>query len=227
MQLYRNLLLAGLIAALLACPLEADAALQATVDRQEVLPGETITLTLRQDELASAEEPDLRTLEQYFQILDIRRSQQVNIVNGYRTESMDWIIVLLPKDAAVTMIPPIRAGAATTAPIAISQVFPSDTDQDARPELFVEAEIEETEGFVGAEILYTVRVYDKGKMQSGTLRPPDSDFVSPRRNLVLSRSRLRFSKHECDRSPSPTAAATAASSAISLIAPVKEAHFAR
>jgi hypothetical protein len=173
MQLYRNLLLAGLIAALLACPLEADAALQATVDRQEVLPGETITLTLRQDELASAEEPDLRTLEQYFQILDIRRSQQVNIVNGYRTESMDWIIVLLPKDAAVTMIPPIRAGAATTAPIAISQVFPSDTDQDARPELFVEAEIEETEGFVGAEILYTVRVYDKGKMQSGTLRPPE------------------------------------------------------
>lgn len=173
MRPHRTFLFLALVAAILAGSVPAEATLRATVDRQEVLPGETITLTLRQDDPNSAAAPDLSVLEEYFQILDIRQSRQVKIINGDRTESTDWLVVLLPNNASVTTIPSIRAGAETTAPIRVSMVVPEKGTRADRPEVFVEAEVEGTEGFVGAEVLYTVRVYDKGKMQSGTLRPPE------------------------------------------------------
>jgi hypothetical protein len=201
MTLDRKSLAMALLAAILAFASPADAALQANVDRQEVLPGETITLTIRQDDLSSAREPDLRVLEKDFQVLDVRRSQQVQIINGDRSESMDWVVVLLPNNAGVSAIPSLRVGAETTAPIAIRMVALPRGETDSRPELFVEAEIETAEGFVGAEVLYTVRVYDQGKMQSGTLRPPEvpgaaieSSGDSTSREVILDGQ--RYNLHE-------------------------------
>ena len=106
MHLHRKLLAGGLLAILLASTSPVAAALQASVDRAEILPGETITLTLEQDDPTAVAEPDLRQLEENFQILDVRRSQHVTIVNGDRSESSSWVVVLLPNDANVTRIPP-------------------------------------------------------------------------------------------------------------------------
>ena len=201
MNLYRKGIMASLLVLVLTSAAPARAALQATADRTELLPGETITLTLRQDEPGAVREPDLRALEENFQILDVRRSQQVTIVNGTRSEIMEWVVVLLPNNADVSRIPPIRAGTQTTQPIAISTVAPARQGQQERPALFVEAELEESEGVVGSEIIYTVRVYDQGNMQSGTLRPPEipgaaieSSGESSNRQVILDGQ--RYSLHE-------------------------------
>jgi len=201
MHLHQKLLAGGLLAILLASTSPVAAALQASVDRAEILPGETITLTLEQDDPTAVAEPDLRQLEENFQILDVRRSQHVTIVNGDRSESSSWVVVLLPNDANVTRIPPIRAGRQTTAAIPIATLPAAAEDAGSRPALFVEAELEESEGFVGAELIYTVRVYDQGKMQSGTLRPPEvagaeieTSGESSNRQVILDGQ--RYSLHE-------------------------------
>lgn len=201
MHLHRKLLAGGLLAIVFASASPVAAALQASVDRAEILPGETITLTLEQDDPTAVAEPDLRQLEENFQILDVRRSQHVTIVNGDRSESSSWVVVLLPNDASVTRIPPIRAGRQTTAAIPIATRPPAAEEAGSRPALFVEAELEESEGFVGAELIYTVRVYDQGKMQSGTLRPPEipgaeieTSGESSNRQVILDGQ--RYSLHE-------------------------------
>ena len=63
---------------------------QASLDRTTVRAGDTVTLTLEADGQNPGVSPDLSALEKDFTILGTSTSQQVQIINGRRSDRTQW-----------------------------------------------------------------------------------------------------------------------------------------
>jgi hypothetical protein len=155
--------------------------LRAQLEHSQVREGEPVRLVLRtQGDVEEA--PDLTPLEQDFEILGTQQSQRLQIVNGRAESSRDWIVTLMPRHTGTLSVPAIRAGGATTEPleltVADAAAGPSRADS---PNLFVEAEVDETSPVVQGEVRYTVRVFDGVGMLEGSLGEPSGEAlrVSP------------------------------------------------
>ena len=90
------------------------AKVSAHVDRSQIEEGETFQLMLQSD----SEEPDLKKLEAFFEVLGTSRSSKVSIINGKMDRINEWIVTLAPKQVGIQTIPPIRFGNESTAPLA-------------------------------------------------------------------------------------------------------------
>jgi hypothetical protein len=84
--------------------------LSSTVNRNQINPNETLTLTVSYDEQVDSSQLDLKGLEQDFDILGIspQTSNSVSIVNGQanRQASTIWTIALIAKRSGTLTIPP-------------------------------------------------------------------------------------------------------------------------
>ena len=178
MSLRNGIFLATLFGLLTGGPLAADAAIRANVDRSELLPGETVTLQLRQDDPDAGMQPDLRPLEKDFRVLDTRQSQQIRIVNGRQDATIDLHIVLLPKRSGAVTIPALRSGGETTRPIPLQVLAEVKRDDRARSDLFAQAEISNTAPYAQAETIYTVRIFDALGLLQANIAAPDLPGVN-------------------------------------------------
>jgi hypothetical protein len=149
----------------------ASGALRAELDHAQARAGEPVRLILRQSGEAAA--PDLSPLEADFEIVGTQQSQRFEVVNGRAASSHDWIVTLLPRHKGTIEIPAIRAGDATSAPLqlVVSDAPPPPSRADA-PDLFVEAEVDQTSPYVQGEVRYTARVFDGVGMLEGSLTEP-------------------------------------------------------
>ena len=120
---------------LISTPLHAT--LSAYLDKNPLLAGETVTLTIRSE--SGKDDPDLSALEQDFQILGRSSSSQIRMVNGTTTRTHDWLIQLRPKRLGTLQIPAIRVGQAQTDPITL-EVRKPELAQGQLPEAFIEFE---------------------------------------------------------------------------------------
>lgn len=147
--------------------------LHAELSQQRVHEGETVRLLLRQT--GGADAPELGPLTRDFEILDTRRSQRVQIVNGSVDASLDWVVTLRPLRTGDIEIPALRAGDTTSTPLrlAVSDAPPPPQRADT-PDLFVEAAVDEATPFVQGEVHYRVRVFDGIGMIEGALTEPES-----------------------------------------------------
>ena len=170
----RNGFFFAALAGLLAClPSSAAAELTARVDRNELLPGETVTLQLRQDDRSAGLQPDLAPLEKDFRILDRRQSQQIRIINGRQEANIDLQVVLLPKQAGTVTIPALRSGSESTRPITLRVLSEVKRDDRARSDLFAKAELSDAAPYAQAETLYTVRIFDALGMLQANVEAPE------------------------------------------------------
>jgi hypothetical protein len=148
---------------------------QASLDRTTVHAGDTVTLTLEADGQNPGVSPDLSALEKDFTILGTSTSQQVQIINGRRSDRTQWHVELDPGHTGSLEIPALRVGNETTRPLSLKVVEQPEavSGQEARP-LFmeVETEPEDASPFVQQQIRYTTRLYYRVPLIEGTLADP-------------------------------------------------------
>ena len=147
-----------LLATMLAWPqLAVQAAVIASVDRTNVELNESFTLKVTVDTAIDIE-PDASSLDQDFYVGTRSQLSNTTIVNGQISRSRTWTYVLMAKREGDLLIPPIRIGSEQSEPVPI-RVLPPSTTLPGEADIFVTTEVDHTESFVQAQVLYRVKVY--------------------------------------------------------------------
>ncbi len=166
-QYFKQLTLWFLLASWLM-PAIAVAAVTATVDRNPVMQGETVTLTIRvADENG---EPDLGVLGSEFRVLGQSTSSQVQYINGNVSKWKDWNIQLLPTRAGRLTIPAIPVGQTASNPIVLTVAKQS---ANASKEAWIEFSVAPKTAWQGQQILLNVALYYANSVRSGELTVPE------------------------------------------------------
>ncbi|MEW9573511.1 BatD family protein [Rhodanobacter sp. Si-c] len=170
----------GFVLLLCLLPLLARATdVQATLDRNTMQLGETVTLNLHiADGSGNLAMPDLSPLQQDFDILGRSQSSNLSIINGKSSSELVIGVVLRPKHAGTITIPSLAVAGARTTPLQL-QVDPPNPAAAAamHRSVFMEAEVTPQRAWVGQQLSYVVRLYYSGNITSGALDTPQIDGV--------------------------------------------------
>jgi hypothetical protein len=129
-----------------------------SVDRTEIVRGETVMLTIRVDGRQGGVRMDLTPLEADFQLVSTRTSSQLRAINN-RTESwIDYNLTLFPLKEGELVIPSMTVAGEATNPINI-KVLPQSQTGIAGKDLFLETVISKDSIYVQEQLLFTIRLY--------------------------------------------------------------------
>jgi hypothetical protein len=168
---------------LLLLPVLAHAAqVQASLDRNQVQLGDTVTLNLRVAGGGLAQAPDLSALAGDFDVLGQSSSTSVSILNGRRSVQFTVGIALRPKRVGQLAIPALDFAGARTRPLSLTVTPPDPTAAaNSGKDVFLEATAQPTQVRVGQQLLFTVRLYFAGSLSSGSLEDPQLPGIDARR----------------------------------------------
>ncbi|MCB1865206.1 MAG: protein BatD [Chromatiales bacterium] len=148
----------------------AAAALTAEVDRRELAFGDTLTLVVDLRDGQVGGEPDLRALEQDFEILGSATQQYMQSINGRTQRGLRWQYTLAPRRAGQLTIPALALGSQQTAPIVLTvRDAPADQRSD---EVWVETVVDRTNPHVGEQVIVAVRIFTLRRISGGELSDP-------------------------------------------------------
>lgn len=150
------------------------ATLTSHADRNSIEAGETFNLTLSIDEKKTNTNPDLKPLLQDFEILATTKSSELSVINGKTLTQTQWIFTLAPKHSGTITIPALNLGQLQSQPLKIkvnSSKSPT-TKNTVASKLFLEATANPTDPYLQSQVIYTVRIFTAGSMQSGSLTDP-------------------------------------------------------
>jgi len=152
--------------------------LQASVNRNPIPEGEAFILTLRLENPQNSETPDLKPLEQDFNVYSVSNSSRINIINGTRSDIRQWDIGLIAKKTGDLSIPAIKAGNISSNPlvikvissdnVAVSDTSNADTNvssSNLSTRYALKTEISNKNPYVQQQIDYTVTLVDAGGLQ--------------------------------------------------------------
>jgi hypothetical protein len=168
-------LIAGWLLALWLVPSPGHAAdVSASLDRNSVQLGETVTLNLRVNGSAgNIGTPDLGALNNDFDILGTSQNSSLNIVNGAATSSTVFGIALRPKHVGNLQIPALSVAGGQTAPLQLQVSEPDPATAAAtHKDVFMEAQVEPARGYVGQQLSYVVRLYYAKRISGDAPAPP-------------------------------------------------------
>jgi len=168
-------LLSGLLLSLLLIAPGLRAEVRASLDRDNVYPGDTVTLAIETSGDDAGNQPDLTPLKKDFDILGTSRSRQIQIINGRRSDKHQWLVELSPKHNGRIEVPALPVGKHQT-PVLALQV----KDQQAAPTatagapVFIQAEAKPTDGatYVQQQVRYTTRLYYRVPLIEGDFSAP-------------------------------------------------------
>jgi len=162
--------LALLVGACMLAMSSASAAVRAQVDRPSVDLNESFMLEIIVDTSVDAE-PDLTVLDAGFYVGQVSQLSNTSIYNGEIRRSRTWTITLMPKSTGPQEIPPITVGTEQSAPVKIIVNEPAN-EPPGEADVFVTSEIDQTETYVQAQILYRIKVYRAVATRQPALREP-------------------------------------------------------
>jgi len=144
---------------------------RASLDRNNIYDGETVTLVIETNGKDMGVEPDLSVLEKDFSILGKSSSRRLQFINGKRSDQHQWQIELDPLRQGTLTVPAIPVGNSTTSPLTLKvseQPVASSTGSDQA--IFIKAEVddESSSAFVQQQIHYIVRMYYRVPLVEGT-----------------------------------------------------------
>lgn len=162
-----------LLIPLLGNPARA-AELVASVDRLQVMAGDSVELTLELSAPALANKPDLTPLLPLFEVLDSRQiNRVVRDAEGSRATTR-WILTLLPRRTGYVVIPPLQVGDAVSAPITlqVSEASAPESNGERLMPVFIDASLDRDTLYVQAQALLTLRIYHSVSLfDDSTLTP--------------------------------------------------------
>lgn len=158
----------------LLCSLPATALtrLNASLDKNPVMLGESVTLELTADARVSAESLNFRHLESDFTVMLPSVSQSTSIINGISRQLTTWKVVLLPKKTGNFTIPAFTINGISSSALRLEVVEQSAASAAQPQELFLQSEIEQQELYVQQLTYYQVTIYFSGDLQRGSLSEP-------------------------------------------------------
>ena len=166
----------------LCWPLAALAAdVEASLDRNHVELGETVTLNLR-SQGGLAQTPDLSVLSRDFAVLGASSNTSISLVNGRRSAQVTVGIALRPLHTGTLRIPALSFAGGTSQPLEL-QVDEPDPRAAAsgRKDVFLEAAIDPADGYVGQQRVYTLRLFFSADLTNGALEDPQLAGADVRR----------------------------------------------
>ncbi len=156
---------------------DALATAQASLNRDSIALGDSVTLTITSD--TSDTQPDLAPLRKDFEIRGASTSSQTNIANGRMQSSTQWSVELVPRHGGVIDIPALAVGSETTPPlrIGVSAQVPgqSSPQANANAPVFIETTVEPASPYVQQAMVYTERLYYAVTLLNGALDAPVPD----------------------------------------------------
>ncbi len=167
-----------LLALLLVMPGLVNAAVTATLDRNAVYTGDTVTLRITTTGDDQGEQPDLAPLQNDFEVLGTSSSSQIQIINGKRSDRHEWLVELAPLARGTLTIPALTVGNSKTAALTLQvSEQPATATAQAGAPIFIRAEISPTQGdtYVQQQILYTTRLYYHVPLIEGSFTDPKID----------------------------------------------------
>ncbi len=157
---------------LLFLSLSTQASVTATVDRTNIVIGETFTLKITIDE-NSNEQPDLTDLEQVFTVLGTSQASSTQIINGSYSVKKSWEVSLMPKSIGLHTIPPIKLGSQMTKAIRI-KVMKSDPNAKANGDIFIEFSADKSQAYVKEQVILTIKLFYAMTLSEGSISPPNA-----------------------------------------------------
>lgn len=130
----------------------------ATLDRTEIVRGETVTLTIRVEGQQGGVQMDLAPLEANFQVVATRTSSQMRSINNSMEAWIDYNLTLFPLHEGDIEIPPLQVAGVYTQQLDI-HVEPKTETTIAGQSLFMEALINKDSVYVQEQLLFTIRLY--------------------------------------------------------------------
>ena len=168
-----------LLLLLLAVAQAHASGLRASLDRDHVGLGDTVTLTLRFASAAAMGTPDLSPLNKDFKVLGQSSSAEQRWINGRVQASYDLQITLLPRHAGTLNIPPLDVGGQRTRALVL-HVAPGSGRPVGKPgdPVFVKVKLDGKTAYVGEQVALDVRLYYQAALISGNPPVPDVSGAS-------------------------------------------------
>lgn len=158
--------------------------LDARISADKIGLGDSFQLVLSADPNRLTAPPDVSALNTDFDILGTSESTQTQIINGVRTDTVEWIITLAPRSKGHLTIPVLTAGQASSAALALDVVDQSalPTDQNTTTTTRIEATVAPGNYYVQQEIPLTVRITAGQGFRGGEIGIPESpDYILEQR----------------------------------------------
>lgn len=176
-MLRRRVIICLLLLVLL--PVAAHAArVTATLDRNSVQLGETVTLNVRVEGGRSGMSmPDLQPLNQDFDVLGTSQNSSISVINGAASSSLTFGIALRPTHTGSLEIPALSVAGSQTTPQRLQVSAPDPSATSPARNVFMEATLEPQQAYVGQQLSYVVRLYYAVSISNGALNEPTVDGV--------------------------------------------------
>jgi len=129
------------------------------VDRSKLGENETLQLTISYQDARVSENPDLRSLENQFEIISQSENSSYQFINGRKSSVKEWHYTLLPKKSGKLLIPSFKLKGYFSDSIIID-VLPenSSSSADQKSDLFIESFVDKKEAYVQEMLTWTIRI---------------------------------------------------------------------
>ncbi len=179
-RIYISLIFLGL-------SLHASADITASLDHDQVAPGETVQLTL-QHKGQTDSQPNLSPLKQDFEIVGRSSGSNIQIINGKMNAQVQVSLMLLPKHSGKLHIPALQWDGQSSPflPLTVSSngatqsgsTAPGNTLTGNASHVFVTATTDQKQPYVQAAIPMTVRLYTDQQLYQASLDlSPNNDVL--------------------------------------------------
>ncbi len=150
---------------------EAQAGVQARVDRNTIDLNESFTLEIVVDTEIDLQ-PDISALNEDFYVGQSSQLSNTMIINGEISRSRTWSYQLMAKRTGDLVIPPVSVGSESSEPLRISVREPANAPP-GEADVFISSEVDYTESYVQAQVLYRIKVYRAVPTRQPALRDPE------------------------------------------------------
>jgi hypothetical protein len=158
----------------------ATAAVTASLDRNQIAPGETVRLLLQHDGSADSQ-PDIRPLRPDFDVLGTSSGSSMQIINGHSSSQTQMTLTLAPKHDGKIVIPPLQWDNQQSAALELTVASASGKQGAASSadtsHVFLTATPDQKQPYVQAAIVLTVRLYADEPIYQASLSLPAGDDV--------------------------------------------------
>jgi len=148
----------------------------ASVDRNPVSINESFKLVIRASE-SPDDDPDFSQLNQDFEILNQQQSSRSSWVNGQSSKVISWNLNLMAKRVGNLNIPSIPFGDDQSNPISLQVVKNPAAAVGSNDALYLDVAVSDNEVYVQAQVIYTVRLFQRVSLAKASLTEPQADNV--------------------------------------------------
>lgn len=148
------------------------AQIDASVDRNPITLSDSFQLTFTAT-VSPDGDPNFSPLKQDFDIINQQKNSQLSWVNGSTNRTIQWTLTVMAKRVGELTIPAISFGDDASSPLSIKVIETaplSALSQD--DDLYLEVEASPKQAYVQAQVLYTVRLYQRINLAQATLSDP-------------------------------------------------------